>query len=618
MRSTPGTPVADRAAERFVDRSVGARGLLGGLLALPLLVACGDMQPSDPIGLAADRRAIAPRRGGVLRSATYTDLRSIDPAVTFDGGALPIVQLIFAPLLTFSSNPDDPRGTVVPHLAERFEVSADGLRITLWLHEDARFHDGSAVTAKDVVRSIERALHPDTPNPVSSFYERMKGYAAFTGRKAEHIEGLVILSEHSLAIDLAERDASFLSVLALPTIAPVCPSAGDKFDRNFAKIACGAGPYKLASWDQGAKITVKRFDEYFEPGKPYLDGIEWSLVMPPFTQRLKFDRGELDMIRDLNDGDLALYRRAEKWQPRIAFEEARTIWGVSMNTEKAPFDNVEVRRAVSAAINRTEVASIRPGSTRPASRLLPPAIPFYDPTPGQTFDYQAALEHMRTAGYPYDPVTKTGGYPKEIPYITVGESLEEAAAQVYQQQLARIGIRIRLRIVGWPAFLAETTRRGVSSMGSDGWAADYPDPSDFFEPLLHSKSIADEDSQNHSFYSQPDVDKLLDKARSETDVAIRKDLYQRAEQRILSDAPWAFVYSSQRFELWHPYVRGYRIHPSIQQHVAFTWLDEEARDGKLAATIAVGQALERLGLFRPPTGHRTTFDGRPTSRRRDR
>jgi ABC-type transport system substrate-binding protein len=574
------------------------------------LAACGGLQASDPLGQSADRRAIPPVRGGTLRSATYTDLRSIDPAVTFDGGALPVVQLMFAPLLTFSDDPNDDKGHVVPHLAERFEVSADGLRITLWLSKNARFHDGAPVLARDVVRSIERALHPDTPNPVSSFYERMKGYAAYTSRKAPHLEGLVILSDHSLAIDLSERDASFLSVLALPTLAPVCASAGDRYDREFAKKACGAGPFSLESWDQGAKITVKRFDGYFQPGKPYLDRIEWSLVMPPFTQRLKFERGELDLVRDLNDGDLAIYGRHPAWKTRIAFEEARTIWGVSMNTEKAPFDNVEIRRAVSAAIDREQIASIRAGSTKPASRLLPPAIPGYDPSVGQAHDYAGALEHMRKAGYPYDPATKTGGYPREISYVTVGESLEEAAAQVYQQQLARVGIRIRLRIVGWPAFLAETSRRGITSMASDGWAADYPDPSDFFEPLFHGKSIAEEDSQNHAFYHSPDVDKLLDDARSEVDPATRKDLYHRAETRILDDAPWAFVYSARRFELWHPYVRGYRVHPAIQQHVAFTWLDADARDGRDGRDGRVG-AIDLLPGSPGAVGLAQRFAGGP-------
>lgn len=573
------------------------------------LLGCGGVRAEDPIGAGADARDIAPVRGGTLRSATYTDLRSIDPATTFDGGALPVVQLMFAPLLTFTSDPRDEKGTVVPHLAERFEVSADGLRITLWLSKNARFHDGAPVLAKDVVRSIERALHPDTPNPVSSFYERMKGYAAFTSRKAPHLEGLTVLSDQSLSIDLSEPDASFLSVLALPTLAPVCASAGDRYDREFAKKACGAGPFALETWDQGAKITVKRFDGYFEPGKPYLDRIEWSLVMPPFTQRLKFERGELDIVRDLNDGDLAVYNRHPGWKARVAFEDARTIWGVSMNNEVAPFDNVEVRRAVSAAIDREQIAAIRAGSTKPASRLLPPAIPGYDPSVGQAYDYQAALAHMRNAGYPYDPVKKTGGLPREIAFVTVGESLEEAAAQVYQQQLAKIGIRIRLRIVGWPAFLADTGRRGVSAMGSDGWSADYPDASDFFEPLLHSKSISDEDSQNKAFYKNPAFDKLLDDARRDRDPAVRKELYHRAEQQLIADAPWAFVYSARRFELWHPYLRGYRIHPSIQQHVAFTWLDQDARGGKVAAGVSPRgpSALALLGL---------TTDGRSLRRER--
>jgi peptide/nickel transport system substrate-binding protein len=266
-----------------------------------------------------------------------------------------------------------------------------------------------------------------------------------------------------------------------------------------------------------------------------------------------------------------------------------------MNTERPPFDNVELRRAVASAIDRTEIAKVRPGSIRPATRIIPSAVVGYDPSPGQRFDYAAALEHMKLAGYPYDPVTKQGGYPGELDFSTVGGSFEQEAAEVYQQELARIGVRIRLRTLSWSAYLAETSRRGATVMGSDGWAMDFPDPSDFFEPIFHSRAISDEDSQNRSFFKNAELDRVLDDARRETRMEKRLALYKRAEEIVIDQAPWAIVYTKQWFELWHPYVRGYHIHPASSEHVGLAWIDEEAK--KTASRAKLPFSREALALM---------------------
>lgn len=566
---------------------------------LALLVAGCDAPVAGPLGKVGDPHAV-PRHGGWLHVASYTNVRTLDPAVAFDEIANTIEHFLFAKLIDFSSTGQG----FVPDLAERWEVSEDGLRLTFYLRRGALFHDGTEVLASDFKRSIERALHPDTPCPISSFYERIAGYNDFVQRKSPGIRGVKVDGDYRLVIELSEPDFTMLSVLALPTVAPVCRSAGSMYDRNFASNPCGAGPFRLQSWEPGRHVRVTRFEGYYRPGLPYLDGIEYALGVPTFTQRFKFEGGQLDYMREFGDADLTRYLASPLWKGHGAWEPSRAIHSLFMNTEMPPFDNRSFRRAVSAAINRDQIAAIRLGTVHPATRIIPNAIPGYDPSVGQRFDLNHALDLMREAGFPFDPSTGRGGYHIEIPYYAISDSFDVEAAQILQQQLAKIGVRIQIRARGWPAYLAETSRRRTVSFGSDGWAADFPDPSDFFEPLFSSKAISEEESQNRAFYSNPHLDKLLEEARKEPSQERRITLYHQAETIVLEDAPWAVLYSKRWFELWHPYLRGYRIHPARSEDLAFTWIDPDARSVSRASRGVPPFSRERLAYWLSSRGHR--------------
>ncbi|MCS6900379.1 MAG: ABC transporter substrate-binding protein [Myxococcales bacterium] len=565
-------------------------------LALAVLVGC-DVPVAGPLGVPGNPGA-PPQRGGWLQVASYTHVRTLDPAIAFDEVANSIEHFLFAKLLDFSP---DGQG-FVPDLAENWEVSDDQLRVVFHLRRGVRFHDGVEVLASDVKRSLERALHPDTPCPVSSFYERITGYRDFVQRRASSLSGVKVEGDYTLVIELSEPDSTLLSVLALPTAAPVCRSAGAVYDREFTSHPCGAGPFRFHSWEPGRYIRMERFEGYYQPGRPYLDGIEYAFNVPTFTQRFKFEDGLLDHIRELGEADLARYLASPAWHGLGAWEPARAIHSLFMNTEIPPFDSRPFRKAIAAAIQREQLAMVRPGSVRPASRILPPAIPGHDPSPGQRYDLALALDLMREAGFPYDPVTGRGGYPRELTYVAISDSFDVEAAQILQQHLARIGVRFRIRAQGWPAHLAETSRRRTVAFGSDGWAADFPDPSDFFEPLFSSKAISEEESQNRAFYRNPRLDALLEEARREPSQERRLALYHQAEDMVLDDAPWAVLYSKRWFELWHPYLRGYRIHPARSGDLAFTWIDLQARTAVQGARWAPPLSRGQLALWIRPGG----------------
>jgi ABC-type transport system substrate-binding protein len=209
-------------------------------------------------------------------------------------------------------------------------------------------------------------------------------------------------------------------------------------------------------------------------------------------------------------------------------------------------------------------------------RVLPEGIPGSAPLQRmRTHDLAAALEQMRAAGYAYDPTTGTGGYPYVIDYIAPAETFEQQAAEIWVEQLARIGIRVRLELTSYASYLAKVQKRRTAAMGWVGWKADFPDALNFFEPTLSSRAIDDEHSQNYAFFRNDELDRVLDDASREQDPEVRKRLFTRAEEIIRDEAPWAPTHAPRLFELWQPYVRGYVPHPVIPQRFRDVWIDKQ-------------------------------------------
>jgi ABC-type transport system substrate-binding protein len=244
-----------------------------------------------------------------------------------------------------------------------------------------------------------------------------------------------------------------------------------------------------------------------------------------------------------------------------------------MNTRMAPFDNVEIRRAVAAAIDREHQVLMQPSRMSVLTQALPLMLQDDPSFAGQRYDYAAALEHMRKAGYPYDPATRTGGWPHPIEYLLYDQGLNVYTEQLVQQDLAKIGLRLSFKMVSWTAFLALQEREGASQMSQGNWTLDYPDPSSIFDPLFTTEAIAPEHSFNTAFYSNPRLDDLVARAHLELDETARKALYREANALVCDEAPWAFTYGHHTFELRQATMHGFAPHPVWPLDVSGVWLD---------------------------------------------
>jgi ABC-type transport system substrate-binding protein len=557
---------------RYRKPRYGLWGVLGFQLLIGTLSGCQE-QIANPIGKETPNST--PQRGGWLHLGTSSNVTNLDAATTFDEPTLALQQLLYAKLIEFS-----PTGKgFVPDLALSWNLSEDKRTYTFHLRHGALFHDGTEVLAEDIKRSMERALHPTSPNPVRSFFQKIKGFQDFTSKKqkSKELVGVRVLGPHTLAIELTEADVSTLSLLALSTLGPVCKSGGNRVQPSFSSKLCAAGPYRLQSWDPGHQIKLVRFDGYYIPGRPYLDGIEWTFQVTPLVQRLKFESGKLDWIRELTLTDTLLYTSHPIWKHRGYWEQGTSISGIYLNTEIPPFSNVELRRAVGAAIDPKQIAMVRVGQAVAANQVLPPAIPGHDFEHGhQVTNLQSALEHMKKAGFPFDPNTKRGGYPNAIPFFAFGDGFDVQVGEIIQQQLAKIGVQIEIRALSWPAQRTLSSRRKASPMGMISWKADFPDPDNFYDPLFTTGAISEEYSTNQSFFSNKEYDQLIKQAKRTTQWADRVKLYRKADAILKDQVPTVFTHVPRRFELWHPYLRGYHPHPTLSMRLGMTWLDSSA------------------------------------------
>lgn len=522
---------------------------------------------------AVSENASTPVEGGVMRLSSFADIRSLDPANLSDGLAPEILQAIYAGLVDF-----DEKGNIRPDLAERFEVLDEGTTYRFHLRQGVRFHDGSELTSADVVRSINRALHPSAPNPYTSFFSSIRGYAALAKGEATTLEGVKASGAYVVDVALIEPDVTFLPILGLQVLRPVCKSGGERFLADFHP--CGAGPFKLPAdgWNRGREVRLIRHERYFARERVHLDGITWIFKVNPKTEFFKLLAGDIDVLREFSQPDVLRLRADPRWSALGHYEPEKQMGGEVMNTEVAPFDNVEIRRAIASAINREHLALARATNLRAHGGPLPETAGELSRRRCQSFDYEKALEHMRRAGFPYDPKTKTGGYPKPIPYVTYRQSIGAELVQLFAQDLGHIGITLDVRVVNYPAYLALSQRRKGTAMSNYGWMLEFPEPQSLLFPLFHSKSIAEEDSNNSAFYSNPEVDANLDAAKREPDPEKRRRYYERVIDRVCSDSPWAFTYGYRWYVVHQPYVRGYTPHAIWSNNVSFAWLDRLRRE----------------------------------------
>ncbi len=528
------------------------------------LCGCRDPYPFPRFTGAGDP---TPRRGGTLRFAYDTDVNTTDPALANDVVAGIPTRLVHAGLVDYG-----PGSTaLVPSLAERWEISSDGTVYTFHLRPSARFSTGRPVTSEDFRYSWERLISPETASPGAENYRLIVGFDDFVAGRSRRLSGVEALDPRTLRVRLTQPDRTFLHVLAM-RFASVVPreEVSRLGDERFSMASVGAGPFAIERWEPNVRIVLRRNPHFWDAPRPWLDRVVFELSVARHLQFMRFLAGEIELGHNytLSTADYLWLRRNRAWAPFITYSARATTGGLMMNTEMAPFDNVHLRRAVAFAVDRESLCRARNYRIRPAAGLYPPSLAgARDPVPnGQRYDVSAALREMRLAGY-------TGEVPGEVElWLGDGES-GLTYGQLLQADLRRIGLRVRIRQVSNSVYYTSLQRPRTVRLAFDGWAMDFPDPSNFIEPNFHSRGIQPDHSSNHAFYRNPELDRLIDRARVERDSDARIRMYQQGEQILLRDAPWVFMYHPLDTHVVQPYVKNWVPHPVWNEYVGDLWLD---------------------------------------------
>ncbi len=520
-----------------------------------LVLAAACAVPLDPPPPGPASGDALPRQGGVLRLASGDDVRTLDPAVGYDTVSWSFEQMLFSTLVDY-----DAGTTIVPELAEAWETSPDGRRFTFRLRPDVRFASGRPFTAADVKYSVERLLAPTVHSQGAEFFRGVEGVEDYAAGRAAAVRGITTPDPHVVVFELIAPDALFLHKLAMPFAAVVDREAVAREGEQFARRPAGTGPFVLAEWVYGRELRLARNPDYFRPGLPYLDGIELTIGVSDQLAWFKYQRGELD-VAGIPSAEFPRVMQDPRYRPVLLERTTLRTQYLGLDCALAPFDRVPVRQAMNLAIDTARLLELLDGRGVVAHSVLPPDMPGYDPQlPGYAHDPAAARARLAEAGLPHG-FTTTLWATRDDGSLRIAQSI--------QQDLRAVAVDLAIKPVDFPALLEAIRHPGQVPLFLLGWEADFPDPSNFLTVLLHSRS---RDTNNNTFYADPEVDRLLDEADRLLDPTRRLRLFHEAEVRVMRDAPWVPLFHPVSFAVRHPRVRDYQLHPLRPSRVETTWL----------------------------------------------
>ncbi|PIE55203.1 MAG: peptide ABC transporter substrate-binding protein [Dethiosulfovibrio peptidovorans] len=526
------------------------------------------------LAVAAAGSIAAPRSGGVLKWRIINDPPALDPVTSNITTATRGTNLYLETLVKTSSE-----GEILPSLAKNWDVNDDSTVWTFHLRPEVRFqktvlgeptlNGGRKMTAEDVKYSFERLVKMKSARVF--FADKIKGYNALNDGEASEWSGIKVIDDHTVQFTLEEPFAPFLAVLTYPSFGVVPKEDAEKWGKEFSFHPVGTGPFALAEWKHDSLAAFRRNPDYWavdENGTqlPYLEGVDLVVLPDNGVAFMEFKKGNIDVLPDIPD---EYYEPLQKDFPD-GFQERPGLntyyYGMSQLGE--PFkENLKLRQAMNCAVNRKAINElVLNGRYEPAKGVLPPGMPGYTP------DLRA---------YEYDPA-KAKALLKEAGY---GDGLEltlhfnnnprhRSIAEAMQAQLAEVGITLKLASSEVGAHY-EAVRRGDFGFFRAGWAGDYADPDNFLYTLFCSDNFGPKG--NYCRYKNDQVDAWLKEARRETVPAKRWELYKKAEQQIVDDAVWMFLFYQTTSLVARPEVQGLKLAflGDYMTELTQVWLDKK-------------------------------------------
>lgn len=554
------------------------------MLALVLVLAAGctaaapAAAPAADSGTteqAADTSTDAGAAGDLItvRVSTVSEPSTLDPNLAEDAYSITPVEQLFLGL----TNLNNETGEVEPELAESWSVSDDGLVWTFNMRQDAVWSDGTPVTAHDVEYSVKRAVKPETASPYAYVLYLLKNASAInqTAIPTDTYDidslGVKALDDYTVEFTLEAPASYFESISSLWTLRPVPSAVIEEFGDAWtdpANIVVN-GPYLLKEWRPNELLIFEKNPTYYNADQVQIERVEYTVITDQNTELALYESGDLDVIGDSATSlPIEVLMRVRE-DPTLSAElhegpRASTTYVGFVNT-KAPFDNVLVRKAFSAAIDRETIVRDVVGSGIPATQFAPKGVfGAPDPEVGIGYDAEQAQAWLAEAGYPGGE-----GFPT-VTYRYFSNTLEEALAQALQAMWSEtLNVNVELEAMEFPAFLAsvrpEVPLDEMPNMYRLGWSADYPDENNWVYEVFHCT-----DSDNRPRAACTEADDLAKAAGRETDPEKRQEMYAQVEQMMFGDEVRVAPYYHRGFTtLTKPFIQ--RAYPTFAPVNWDTW-----------------------------------------------
>ena len=478
----------------------------------------------------------APSRHELIDSRDQYDPRSLDPALSTDVPTGRAVGYLFDGLTRF-----EPTAKVEPALAERWDVTPDGLIYTFHLRRGVTFQDGTPCTARQVFHSWQRALDPATKSGSAQFLFPIKGAREFNAGTAETLAGVTVRDDTTLIVTLAEPLAIFTKMLAMP-VAAVVP---DNVPANFGEHPIGTGPWKLVEWKHDDYLLFARNMSYYG-GAPKTDSLRARIIAEPSTGVAEFESGNVDVL-EIPASEASDWQEDQSKKPLLMSTPALELVYIGINTTRGPLTDPRVRQAINYAIDIDRIIErLISGRGHRAAGVIPPALGGFDGS---------------RRPYPYDPgkakqLLAAAGHPNgiDIELWTTTTPIYLRIAETVQAYLNAVGVRTKI-VQRESAASRGAARKGQTDMILKDWYADYPDAEDFLYPLLHSANRGA--GGNVSFYSNPAFDSIVTASRHELDEARRNALYRQADSIAFDAAPMVFLYFYDELYAVQPWIKHF-------------------------------------------------------------
>ncbi|MED4584357.1 ABC transporter substrate-binding protein [Brevibacillus choshinensis] len=483
-----------------------------------------------------------PKPGGILKLARAQDLSNLDPIVPGDNMTIWTLLLMYDQLVRVSA---DGNG-IEPALATDWKISDDHKTYTFNLRKDVKFHDGSVMTPADVKFSLDRARA-----------EGSNWSWIYTG-----IESVEVSGENQVTIKTKTPYAPLLSSLALFSSSIVSEKVVKEKGKDFlSDKEMGTGPFRLANWQRGQKVELEKNPDYWQTGKPYLDGVELVQVPEDTTRLFQLRAGDIDIASNVPFNTMEELK-ADPALTVMAPQVSR-VDVININHTHEPFGDGKIRQAINYAVDKELIIkTVLMGNGEPATSYLPKMKFFNDQLEGYKFNLEKAKQLMAESSKPQGFKTKL--------LISSGDETDRQIAVIVKDQLAALGIDVEIQMME-PGAAYEAVNSMNYDLATTYFSTDIIDPDELTSFEVVSTGGTD---AYHTGYKNPKVDELAEKARAELDEAKRKEMYMEIQKLVSEDATFLFLYYKPASYAVQNYVKGFNVLSTGNYRLEDVWLNK--------------------------------------------